>query len=538
MIKLVNLRGVTGKARTETYQGRDHLVVPVVALMEGVIWPVNAKAAEFVPGDVLATATQAWNGHPVVMGHPMEDGVPVSANQPRVLEAYGFGSIFNTAPSERVLETKKLELEAWLDLEGASRVGAEAQRVIERAQAGEQIEVSVGAMVALTAQSGTHNGKAYSHVWSKITPDHLAMLRESDRGACSVAMGCGTNRVASAHMHVLTAAGLEPEDVPQEDSMKRTFLQMLRGLAKAETLETAEGSSDVDLRRSLDRAIRALEPGYLYIDEVFPDDKMVVYSTMPGDNYLTLRRGFKVADDGTVSLADDKEEVEPVIEWKPKAAASGDPAPAPSEQRAAGCGCGGNNTNPEPAGGSENMDKNARIAALIANPNSPFKAGDEAMLTNCSDDRLTQFETDAKPTETPAVTAPVVPASTTPAPAPTALASGDPTETPEQAEARWLAGAPQSVRDAVARDQARVTAEKTALVNVLKGCTNGAFTEAELAAKSVPELQQLTKAFNVSTQPQAVDFSLQAPRAAAQGEKGSPPVIDMNEKIRAAQSRS
>jgi hypothetical protein len=200
------------------------------------------------------------------------------------------------------------------------------------------------------------------------------------------------------------------------------------------------------------------------------------------------------------------------------------------------------------------MDKNARIAALIANPNSPFKQGDEAILTACSDERLAEFETqatgggDSKPSPSPTPgtpstpSTPSTPAPTSPAPgtpSPSALASGDPAETPEQAEARWLAGAPQSVRDAVARDQARVTAERNALVNVLKGCTNGAFTEAELAAKPVAELHQLAKAFNVATQPQAVaDFTLQAPRAAsAQGDKSAPPVIDLNEKIRAAQAK-
>ena len=58
--------------RMEMYHGREHLVVPLVALMEGVIHAVNAADPEFVPADVLST--MGWDGRPVVLGHPTKNG--------------------------------------------------------------------------------------------------------------------------------------------------------------------------------------------------------------------------------------------------------------------------------------------------------------------------------------------------------------------------------------------------------------------------------------------------------------------------------
>jgi hypothetical protein len=517
---LINLRGVTGLAREETFQGRPHVVVPVVALMEAVIWPVNAKSPEFVPVDVLSQNTSAWNGHPVVMNHPMENGEPVSANQPHILESVAFGTIFHTSGGEKVLRSKKLEMEAWLDIEAAGRVGGEAQRVLERVRAGENVEVSVGAMVALKDQRGAYQGRPFSHVWTKITPDHLAMLSETDRGACSVAMGCGTNRVASARMHVLTSSGLEPEDLSEDSTMKKTFLQMLRGLTRQVAAE--EGISDVDLRRALDKAINAVEPAYWGIVEAYHADNVVIYQAMPEDKLLSIRRSFTVADDGSVTLNDDRQEVEPVTEWKPVAASDDTPqTEAPSTPKAASCGCGG--SNPEPTGGSNDMDKNQRIAALIANPASHFAPGDEAVLAAFSDERLSALEAALKPAETPAPVTPAV----------TAAASGAPAVEAPVDEAKWLAGAPQSVRDAVARDQQRIAAEKTAVINVLKGAVNGAYTEAELTAMPLTDLQRLSKALGATTQPQAVDFALAgAPRAASQNET-IPPPPSLNDRIKA-----
>ena len=71
--------------RTETFNGTDHLVVPLVAITEGVLWPSNAESPELALASEFGKYPQSWDGRPVVMGHPLRDGTPVSANSPDVL---------------------------------------------------------------------------------------------------------------------------------------------------------------------------------------------------------------------------------------------------------------------------------------------------------------------------------------------------------------------------------------------------------------------------------------------------------------------
>lgn len=200
----LRLLGATGAIRTTSFHGRPHVVVPVVALVEGVIYPVNADSPELVLASEFSTAPQGWNGRPIVAGHPAESGTQVSANSPAVLEARSFGTIFNTR-----VDGKRLLMDAWLDVERAKAVGRDAQRVVERAQAGEPIEVSVGVFVMAESKKGEYGGKPYKAIWHEITPDHLAMLDEGVLGACSNAMGCG---VRHAQVHFVTAQGIEVRD--------------------------------------------------------------------------------------------------------------------------------------------------------------------------------------------------------------------------------------------------------------------------------------------------------------------------------------
>jgi hypothetical protein len=159
-------------------------VVPVIALVEGVIHAVNAKNPELVTKDCLSICPESWNGRPVVFGHPMRDGAQVSANAPSVLEEKSFGTIFNSR-----LKGPRLLMDAWIDPAKAERVGAGI--MLGRIVAGDVVEVSVGAFVVLSNTVGLHNGKRFNGKWTSVMPDHLAFLA-TGVGACSVAMGCGT----------------------------------------------------------------------------------------------------------------------------------------------------------------------------------------------------------------------------------------------------------------------------------------------------------------------------------------------------------
>jgi hypothetical protein len=183
----------TDMIRVESWQGREYTVVPVVAIVEGVLQGANAKTPEFAPASEFGKFPKAWDGRPVVMNHPQLNGVFVSAAIPQVLEEFSMGMVFNTA-----LDGKKLKCEAWLDHGRIEEVGGEMLETLQRIQNHEVVDVSVGAWLDVASRSGTHEGKSYSGVWQNVAPDHLAFLSKGTPGACSVADGCGVPRLFSA----------------------------------------------------------------------------------------------------------------------------------------------------------------------------------------------------------------------------------------------------------------------------------------------------------------------------------------------------
>lgn len=537
----LQLRGCVGKIRTAKFRGRDHVVVPITMLVEGVIHPSNVEEPEFVPASSFSTAPQGWNGRPVMLSHPKDGDEPVSANSPEVLEA-AMGTLFNThVAGDRLLT------EAWIDRELTAAAGAKAVRALERIEAqdpADPVEVSVGAFVTTLEEAGTFRGKRYARVWQDITQDHLAILEEGDRGACSVAMGCGVARV-----HTLSAKGLEFEgdDAPEEPrakSLRERLLAWMRGL------DSSMGMSDTDVRQELMDALKAADPNARWIDAVY--DEYVVYcqaSPVPdgyggfttGSKYM--QQGYSIDSAGVVTLTGDPVEVEPVMSYEPVTAAN-------------------RNSNE----GDEDMKTKAeRIKALIANPRAKFTEADRAMLEAATDDRLAAFEAAAgecpckakidkilankrlpfTEADRPALEAMTEERLTALA----AMPSEEP-ETPAQKKARedaaaaaaggqptplteeqYLAQAPQSVRDLVSRQKAADAARRTELVKTLKAA-QGEYTEAELTAMPLEQLERLARATKAAVP--EVDYSLRAPRAAGQNQGAAPKPPDLNARIRAA----
>src|SRR3990167_10925789 len=194
---------VSSAIRTETWNGKDYTVVPVVAIVEGVLHGANAVGPEFASADEFGKFPKAWDGRPVVMNHPKLNGIFVSAGIPEVLEEFGLGMIFNSK-----VEDRKLKVEAWLDHVRIEGVGGEMLTTLERIRKGDVVEVSVGAWLNVAQRSGVFNGKNYVGVWQNVAPDHLAFLSAGDTGACSVADGCGVPRLFSVN-HAAIGASAE-----------------------------------------------------------------------------------------------------------------------------------------------------------------------------------------------------------------------------------------------------------------------------------------------------------------------------------------
>lgn len=166
--------------RTEVHQGRSHIVVPVIMMVEGVHNGSHGPMLHLA--EELGKYPSAWNGIPVSVQHPEEEGVHVSANDPSIIDRQTVGRVFNTK-----MENGKLKAEAWLDEEAVTRISPEVLDYIRKSA---PLEVSVGVFTDEELTPGEWEGEEYQAIARNHRPDHLALL-PGGIGACSWADGCG-----------------------------------------------------------------------------------------------------------------------------------------------------------------------------------------------------------------------------------------------------------------------------------------------------------------------------------------------------------
>lgn len=166
--------------REEVFQGKKHLVIPAVLMVEGVHAGSHGPLLHLA--EDLGKFPGSWDGIPVSIQHPTEDGSPVSCNQPHVIDNQVVGRTFNT-----FLDGKKLRSEVWVCEEDIARIAPEA---LEYIQQGKPVDVSVGVFTEDDMLAGTWNEEQYSGIARNHRPDHLALLPGAT-GACSWSDGCG-----------------------------------------------------------------------------------------------------------------------------------------------------------------------------------------------------------------------------------------------------------------------------------------------------------------------------------------------------------
>lgn len=165
--------------RRENLDGREHLIIPTVLLVPGVLNGEYVSAAE------VAASVTMWNDVPIPIDHPRERGVPISARQPAVLERAVVGRLYGA----NVGPTGNLRGEMWLDV---GKVGALGYaELLELLEAGGPVEVSTAYYRDLDSSAV---GPGYVGAARNLKPDHLALLPHS-KGACSWQDGCGAPRL-------------------------------------------------------------------------------------------------------------------------------------------------------------------------------------------------------------------------------------------------------------------------------------------------------------------------------------------------------
>ncbi len=170
------------QVRAETRKGRQYLVIPTVAIRAGVL------NGEYVPADEIEKFALAWNGRPVPLGHPKDQGGHVSANTPDLWDATP--AFFWNAKAQ----SGKLSGEIWFDVAKAKQIGGLAVQAEAQLRAGQPMEVSTAYFRDLAPGAGTFNGKPFNGTARNLRPDHIALLID-EPGACSWADGCGAGRL-------------------------------------------------------------------------------------------------------------------------------------------------------------------------------------------------------------------------------------------------------------------------------------------------------------------------------------------------------
>ncbi len=537
-MRIIHLAGATGKPRMATLDGRDHLVVPVIALMEGVIHAVNADDHEFVPAAALARAAHTWNGRPLVLGHPTQDGRQISANAPDILERQAFGVIFQSR-----MNGSRLGMEAWIDPKRLEALGQ--TDLLRRVREGDPIEVSVGAHVATFPKEGRHLGKRYGAEWGEIVGDHLAFLPKGV-GACSLEMGCGAWRTAMAwdeknekfkaqrepgvnkslkeRIGALLRAAGQPYDSPNEaaseeaaelvgyratrallDQVQATWdeaYELVEALIADEEKNpagtTAEEAAETEVENARLEALQALCGNMSSaLSAVYSLAMGLMHRNLPAPTEARYAEELRAATAKTfgenmkaIQAAHDASHEMHVntvglgASCDPKALTAGSP-----------CGCHGHK--------ETDMKREDRIKALLGDANNPLKS--QKALEAATDDELGALEThcagikaaqDKTASDLKAAQDKATALETENAGFKAAAA-----KTPTQAE--MLAAMPE-VKALVDREAARSEARKGELVGQLKAAQK-AYTEEELKALSLDQLERIATIAKID-QP-AADFS-------------------------------
>jgi len=453
-ISLTTSAADTSGVRREQFQGTEHLVIPIVALVEGVLHSSNAMYPELALASEFGKVPVSWNGRPVTINHPMVNGVNVSASQsPEVFQQEAIGFLFNTK-----VEDNKLKTEAWINLDTVAKADQLTQDTVARLETNDSadvVEVSTGLFQMMEASTGRFNGKAFMGVWREIIPDHLAILQKGVEGACSVKDGCGARvnlmRVNCACQQSSTPAVTIPAAnsiiIDDNASVERTtFLRGLKNKFTGIFFAKNAGAelSDTDTRAAIQSALSA-EDGDRYYDIIAVFATHVVYcSSWEG----TLeQRSYEISSKGEVVLGSEKVRVRPETTFVPVTFKE-----------------------------DSRMNKKELIDGLIANTANKFAETDRASLEALSEDMLTKLSSvDSLVEET---------SQTIEVPAPVVNAA-----TPEE----FLRTVPEEMRSMFAEGLRMQQDRKDVLVKELLANTRNGFEETELRAMEISRLEKLAK---------------------------------------------
>lgn len=424
-------------------EGRQHMIIPCVMLVEGV--HDGSQGGLLYTPEELAKTPVVWNGRPVVVQHPTKNGVPISAGNPETFTEQKVGQLFNTR-----WEDGKLKSDVWLDEDKANEVD---ERILTALQDGIVMEVSTGLFTDNEPTSGVYNGKSYVAIARNFRPDHLALLPDKI-GACSVDDGAGLLR-----NQLETGVSIPPSIVQVWNELSHSDISHeLHALIKPNTT-------------AADKFI-----GGPWVVEIFDD--FFIYEV---DDSTKLYYQKYTNKDDKIALMGMPTECERVTRYKLK-----DGTMVGNQKFLADIHKG------------EIVNKEQKVKALIANEKTPWVDGDSEALMNFSEARLDELlANEVKSEDESTQDVPAVAASTENKVAEDAPVKNDASDesvgNKQMTLNEFLATVPTEYRDVVQCGLAEHDAKKTKLITVITSNERNTFTLEYLQSRSMAELIPLAK---------------------------------------------
>jgi len=297
-MQFVTNKTTNALTRREVVDGVEYLVAPGVLFKEGV-WN-----HEYISSAELSNHCAAWNGRPIIIGHPKENGVHTSTNSPDTLARRKVGQVFNT-----FFEDGKLKGENWIDIAKARRVEG-GDEVIRRLEHKSPLEISTAYFRTLEETPGDFQGKAYKGAARNLHADHLAILLD-ERGACNWQDGCGFPRVNSGdNTKAMVAFYLPPEitaNLAVKDGLKADDLHLTMAfLGNAADVDKDALLAAVGKFAAEQKSIVGAVNGVGRFTKTNDDGEQAVYANFDSPTLPTMRvqlvnelkqAGVNVADD-------------------------------------------------------------------------------------------------------------------------------------------------------------------------------------------------------------------------------------------------
>ena len=345
--------------RTEEKEGQHFIVIPIIALVEGV--HVGSGGAGFYPSAEIDRTAQNWNGVPLTVNHPIDNGgSPITANNPETLRKYSIGTFENVR-----YEGGKLKGEGWIDL---NRIELISPETLETIRFGNRLEVSTGLFTGSDGTPGTWNGERFDETLSDFIPDHLALLPNS-QGACNFDAGCGVRMNTKKECKICK---LNINKEGGEANVNRKYLLKDLQAMSEESLKQLKESNVIwhltitneishsKVREQLFKLVNDMDkPGTMhFLREVF--DKHFIFEKVTENESKLFKISYKINSEDEVSIKGDPAEVKEEINFI--------------------------TVNEE-----DSMKRKEQVDALIANEKLPFVENDREGLTNMGDESFDRF---------------------------------------------------------------------------------------------------------------------------------------------------